>query len=246
MMSESNADRFIAAFTRIEHVLREVLDAHPKTKYQDLVGQAAENGYGPVATHQQRLRTFGYLRNAIVHNPDSPNAEVIANPRLDVVLEIEEIANNLTSPPTVATVYQESVYDVLGNQLVTEVAHEMKERDFSQAPVVTTDGNLRTVLTTNTIARWFAVAFDSGYDLGTAEVKDVLDYQESEDEFTVMSPVDSLFEVVDVFEHPAEAHLPPYAVIITKDGAPSGKVKGIITPYDLPAIFRQLKPSHQS
>ena len=125
-MPESNADRFLAAFNRIEHTLRQSLDnAGPETGYRTLIGEAAKVGYAPVNTYQQRLITFGYLRNAIVHNPDSPDGEVIADPRDNVVQEIEAFAGKLESPPTVATVYQKSVYDVLGNELVTEVAHKL-------------------------------------------------------------------------------------------------------------------------
>jgi CBS domain-containing protein len=245
-MAESNADRFLAAFKRIEHTLRQALDdAGRDTGYKTLISEGAKNGFAPVSTYQQRLITFGYLRNAIVHNPNTHNAEVIADPRTDVVREIEQIANNLQSPPTVDAVYQQTVYDVLGNCLVADVAYEMKERDFSQAPVITGDGSLRTLLTTNTIARWFAEAFHAGSDLANATIEEVLDYQESEDEYRVMDPTGSLFDVVNVFERPDEGHIPPYAAIITHDGSRSGKVKGIITPYDLPAVFSKLKPSHR-
>jgi predicted transcriptional regulator len=236
-MSESNAKRFLDAFNRIEKTLRKSLGEEPSTSYRTLIGEAAKLSHRPVNTYQHRLITFGYLRNAIVHEPDSDDGEVIARPRTDIVEEIEQIADNLESPSTVDSVIQGEVYTVLGNQLVRNVAHEMKEEDFSQAPVITSDETLRTLLTTNTIARWFAEASRENTEIDDATIEEVLDYREREDGFTVLSPSSTVFDIVETFAAGTGDHIPPYAAIVTDDGTDSGTVEGIITPYDLPAAF---------
>jgi CBS domain-containing protein len=243
---KGNAARFITAFKRIEQTLREVLeDTDPDTKYKTLIGEAAKVGYGPVNTYQQRLHTFGYLRNAILHSPDSSDEEVIAEPRTDIVEEIEDIAENLGSPPTVDTVYVDSVYSVYGNQPVSEVAFEMKERDFSQAPVTNYDKEFQTLLTTNSIARWFAETAHQDADLSKATVEEVLSHREKEEHYAVLSPDDTLFDLLDLFDADTNVHIPPYAAVVTKDGTDSGTLEGIITPFDLPEAYGQLAPSHR-
>lgn len=243
---KGNADRFIDAFKRIEDTLRKRLDdTDPDANYKTLIGEAAKIGYGPVKTYQQRLHTFGYLRNAIVHKPESPDKEVIARPRTDIVEEIEEIAGNIESPPTIDKVYRDAVYSVLGNQPVTKIASEMKKKDFSQAPVKHYDGKFRTLLTTNSISRWFAEAVQEEGDLSKATVDDVIDHRERADSYEVLGPSATLFDVLSVFDPDMEDHIPPYAAVITHDGNESGKVRGILTPYDLPLVYDEIAPSHR-
>jgi predicted transcriptional regulator len=244
-MSENNAKRFLHAFNRIEKTLRKDLEEGPGTPYKTLIGEAAKLGHRAVSAYQQRLISFSNLRNSIVHEPDSDGGEVIARPRTDIVEEIEQIADNLESPPTIESVTQRKVYTVLGNQLVRDVAQEMKERDFSQTPVITSDGTLRTLLTTNTIARWFAETSWENAQLDGATIEEVLDYREREDGYTVLSPSSTVFDIVETFATGTGDHIPPYAAIVTDDGTDSGTVEGIITPYDLPAAYDRLAPSHR-
>lgn len=243
---KGNAARFIAAFKRIEKTLQQVLeDTDPDANYKTLIGEAGKNGYGPVNTYRQRLHTFGYLRNAILHNPDSSDEEVIAEPRTDIVEEIEDIADNVQSPPTVDSIYVDSVYSVYGNQPVTKIALEMKERDFSQAPVTNYDREFQTLLTTNSIARWFAEAAHHDADLGEATVKDVLSHREQEEHYAVLSPEDTLFDLLDLFDADTDDHIPPYAAVVTQGGTDTGTLQGILTPFDLPAAYERLAPSHR-
>ena len=245
-MDQDNAERFIAAFERIEHTLRRALkDRDPDANYKTLIGEAAKKGYRPISAYQQRLHTYGYLRNAIVHHPGSSDEEVIARPRTDVVEEIEEIADNIESPPTIAGIYSDSVYSVVGNKLVSTVAHEMKKKDFSQAPVTTYDSEFRTLLTTNSIARWFAEATRQNLELDGATVDDVLDHREEKESCVILSPDDSLFDLLDVFNADTDDHIPPYAAVVTRDGKSTGKLEGILTPFDLPDAYDQLAPSHR-
>jgi predicted transcriptional regulator len=243
-MPESNADRFLDAFNRIEDRLRKVFNAEPDTGYNDMIGAAAQEQHSPIHVYQQRLIRFGYLRNAIVHNPKD-GGEVIANPRDDIVQQIEDIANTLESPPTVDSFCSRDVYSVIGNQLVREVAHEMEQKDYSQAPVVYSDNTYRDLLTTNAVARWFAVTSHESdtIDVSEATVSDVLRHRESQRDLDhILESGASLFEVIDAFDVATDGNeIPPYAVVVTSDGSPQGTVKGIITTFDLPEVYRRIK-----
>ena len=244
-MAKSKADRFLYAFNQIEKSLQQVLeDAGSDIGYKGLVAEAAKRGYLPASTYQQRLITFGYLRNAIVHNPESSDGEAIATPRNDVVQEIEEIAEIIEAPPTVDSICSGPVYTVLGNCLIRDVAIHMKEQDFSQAPVEDYEGNFRTLLTTNTVARWFAEALQRDTNLDEATVDDVLDYREREDNYELLPQDATLFRLVDMFDAKVENHIPPRVAIVTKDGSKSS-IEGIATPFDLPLAFRKLSFSRR-
>jgi predicted transcriptional regulator len=237
-------DRFFEAFKRIEHQLRQRgREAGSDTSFKDLVGQASQWEYGEVGAYHQRLLAFKDLRNAIAHIPEDGDRRPIATPRDDVVREIEHVADTITSPPTVDSILGRDVFDVLGNELISKVAAKMKENDYSQAPVVYADNNFRTLLTTNTIARWFAESSENRTNREKACVDDVLEYREQEDEHEILRPDATLFDVLQIFEHPTEDEVPPYAIVVTNGGEESGRVEGILTAFDLPAIYSRLTPA---
>lgn len=240
-LSLDNARRFFQAFKEIESFLRRRVEGADKdTKFAKLIADAADMDIAMIREYQGELLRYSFLRNALAHNPESKDRQVIAYPRTDVVEHIETIAQNLTSPPYIESIIRNEVHTVMGNQLITNVARNMKDRDFSQAPVVDAENRFQALLTTNTIARWFADAATDGQDIHESEVREVIDYQESDHECVVKASEDDLFQVVHVFRRDADHEVLPYAVVITKDGADDGKVKGIITPYDLHVVFDKL------
>lgn len=239
--SPSNADRFFQAFRRIEKVLRQkVAPGDYQVGYDTLIGEAAKMDLGMVQAYEVELQTYAKLRNALAHTPESEDLGVIADPRLDVVKQIEAIADNLTSPPRIDSIISDDVYSVMENELITDVAREMKEMDFSQSPVVDADRGFQALLTTNTIARWFADAATDGKDILNAEVREVIDHRERQDECVIMASSDNLFEVVDAFRRDVGQEVLPYAIVVTKGGAPHGTVEGIITPFDLHSVYNAL------
>lgn len=85
----SRADRFLSAFRDVEDYLRDLVSADPRTGFDALLAAAIPMSAG-VRRHQQRLRQYGWLRNAIVHSRYS-RAKPIADPREDVVADLEAI-----------------------------------------------------------------------------------------------------------------------------------------------------------
>jgi predicted transcriptional regulator len=242
----TNAQRFFDAFKRVEHTLRSRLEeATSETEYGELIDDAAQAGFVSVKTYNDRLQTFANLRHAIAHYPDDGEREVIADPRDSVVEDIEAIADNVETPPTVEEVCVEDVTDVVGNEFVADVARRMKEADYSQAPVVDYEGHFRTLLTTNTIARWFAEASENDEEMREAEVDDVLDYREREDACEILGPQDNLFKVLTIFETTEEGRPPPYAIVVTAGGRENGEIEGILTPFDLPQVYDTLHLSRR-
>jgi hypothetical protein len=103
----SRAERFLTAFKDIEDHLRDFLAASPQVGFETLVTQATPRRPA-VRRYQQRLRQFGWLRNAIVHSRDR-KPKPIADPREDVVREIQAIRNAIVDPPLLSRVLNASV-----------------------------------------------------------------------------------------------------------------------------------------
>ena len=91
----SRADRFIAAFNGIEQTLREELGVPPGVYFTEVVKKARRTH---IITEDIAESLFAYarLRNAISHDRYK-NGEPIADPRPDVVAEIEGIRTIVTA-----------------------------------------------------------------------------------------------------------------------------------------------------
>jgi len=236
-MENTNADRFLRAFERIESTLKKRL-SEPKKPYQKLVGRAASGKVASVNQYQHDLIRFGYLRNAIVHEP-SQGGKVIADPRDDTVTRIEHIADRVESPPTVETFCANRPYTASLDDPIGPVVRFMEEHRFSQAPVLD-EGKLISLLTTNTVARWLAdETRESELNLD-APIKNVLRHRESDENYHVIQRDATLFDAKEAFDVDHTSERPPAAVIITANEDEDGSVIGIITTADLPGIHQQL------
>jgi hypothetical protein len=92
----SNGDRFEGAYNKIDALLRKKFGAAKTLSFSSIVVEAAKKD-ATVRANKEDLLEFGDLRNAIVH--DRGKAPVLlADPREDVVVEIEKIWNRISRP----------------------------------------------------------------------------------------------------------------------------------------------------
>jgi CBS domain-containing protein len=240
MKKISNGDRFLAAYNDIEAEFRRALhpDGHP--------------GFMQMArkyTHQRRLpsayldelRDFADLRNAISHsrwNGDQP----IADPNEATVTEIEQLRDQITSPPTARSVLSDRrVCTASPDDPVSAVLKHVMDFDYSQIPVYH-DAHYEGILTTNTVARWAAYWLGRGYQLsGTELVSRVLAFTEPCERVLFASPAITAAEAIDKLTHGGKGRTPVTALLITKDGLESGTPTGIITSIDLLALSAALR-----
>ena len=94
----TNADRFLDAFKAIEDHLQRIVGGTEQAAFVDLVTLATQ-GDAAVREVADRLRRYARLRNAIVHNANDSQRRAIAEPRKDVVEDIEWIRLVVTKPP---------------------------------------------------------------------------------------------------------------------------------------------------
>lgn len=92
------------------------------------------------------------LRNAIVHRPNR-GGQPIADPRPDVVRQIEAIRSALVTAPALTAVLGRGVTVTSVDAGMAEASRRMLEGDFSQLPVMS-DGRVVDLLTTDAVSRW--------------------------------------------------------------------------------------------
>jgi predicted transcriptional regulator len=177
------------------------------------------------------LRSFGDLRNVIVHSKVRPNQH-LATPSPWVVERIERIRDELTSPGLAIPTFQRDVQTVRTTDTLLHVLTLIRQCDYSQFPVYE-DGRFRGLLTENGITRWLAhhvVEARQPLDQATTvAVKGVLGEEEhhKNHQFVRRSmPVD---ELLATFARQPLVE----ALLITETGKRTEKLLGLATRWDI-------------
>ncbi len=132
-MEKTNAQRFIKAYNTIDYALRTQYNFSQGISFSELIRKAVVLD-SVVRKYEDSLVDYGRLRNAIIHR--SNEDYIIAEPHLDVVLDIERIAQLISSPPKVLnTICKHSVTNVEGNQMLKDVIKIIYQTGFSNLPV---------------------------------------------------------------------------------------------------------------
>lgn len=238
MTSLSNAERFLNAYSAIEHEMERILNLKEHRRFFELVDRSAR--VNPVIERYRfDLKEYSELRNAIVH--DRAGGEIIAVPVDDVVNNIERIAGLLLEPPRVAPLFLKEVLTLSVDHPVSRAIRDLSRMSYTQAPLL--DGDLMVgLVTSNMIVKWMGIRLAEGcIDLGYTTLRDVVEIAGHEDNYVAVSVNKSLFEIPDLFYHWQQEGRKLEAVLITQNGSLSESIIGIITNRDLPLVHRELE-----
>ncbi len=232
----SRGERFRRAFLAIDKHLRQLTELSDKEPFAFVMHKA--RSYSPLVSRRwQDLEAIRKLRNAIVHDTYG----LLAEPTDKAVQLVEEIRDLLLEPPRVDTSpFLSEVITISLEAPVAEAVRVMHEKDFSQLPVVGQKGIVG-LLTTSTIARWLGtqVAEDI-FSLTETAVAEVLQYKEEDETWKCIPRHSTLVEAVEFFEQELHQGHRPVALIITHSGKQHEAPLGIITPWDLPEIYKRI------
>lgn len=198
---------------------------------------AADKNDPVVRRHKEALKTFADLRNVMQHSPVL-NGKVLATPREDAVLAIENIAQWVENPPQIRIHMIKNPNVVNPTGPLVDAATLVISEGFSQLPVYA-DNRYVALFTTNALARWLSAAVQRGEgDIieGNVKISDVLAFTEDHEEPKFVKPTESAYKVCEILS--SDDPLP--AVLITTDGLPSGQLQGIVTRFDVPTILRKI------
>lgn len=237
-MTLTNGERFLAGFRLIEEVLRRDEDGRSRRRsFAELVDDSRRP---PVVHHRRELKDLAELRNAIVHR-STRDGRPIAEPHDETVELIEDLARKIAEPPPALSVASRGVIVCRPDDDVGDVARRMRSAGVSQVPVVE-DGALVGVLSSDTITRWIAATLEdtgAGAHFASRPVHEVLDHAEHSDDSAVLGPNASVFDAIAAFRQGLDTGRPLHALLITSSGRRNGRVLGILTPADVPALLEQ-------
>lgn len=239
----SNAERFLNAFSAVEHEMERVLKLKDHRPFYELIDKSSR--LNPVIERYRfDLKEYGELRNAIVH--DRAGGEVIAEPNDTVVAHIEHISRLLLEPPRVAPLFLKEVLALAADDSIARAIRELSRMSYTQVPVIE-GGETTCLLTSNMIVKWMGLSLaENSFDIENTTLQDVVIRVGNEDNYEVVSVNKSLFEIPDLFYHWQQQGKKLEAVLITQNGDLSEPLLGIITNRDLPLVYRALDQNNEA
>ncbi|HED23596.1 MAG TPA: CBS domain-containing protein [Firmicutes bacterium] len=237
MTEQSNSERFLNAFSAIEHEMGRILNIKDHRRFFELVDKSAR--VNPVIERFRfDLREYSELRNAIVH--DRAGGEIIAEPNNEVVHSIERIAALLLEPPKVAPLFLKEVLSLKASDPVSKAVRAFSRFSYTQAPVIEEE-KMVGLLTSNMIVKWMGISLaDESFDIDKTTVGDVIKVVGHEKEYEIVPVTRPLFDIPDLFYSWQKKGRKLEAVLITQNGQKDEPLLGIITNRDLPQIHREL------
>lgn len=231
----SPAIDFITAFNQIEQFLRHELNARNSDSFKAMVGWA-ERDHLINSTQHAALDAFSDLRNAISHG-SYREGQAIADPRPDVIEEIQHLRDLLLDPPTALSVLgHHEVRTVSPQDDIREILKVIRDTPISQLPIYH-EGRCTGLLTTKTIALWVAADLGDNDQLGSRSVTEVLRWAEHEDRALFLPRSVGAQEAIDALTTPTQKGSMPRAAIITEHGRADQKPIRIIGGRDIAVLM---------
>lgn len=234
------ADRFVAAYNKIERHLERLVDKDSRGGYHmgfpELVRKARDSS-AVVRFHELDLREFGELRNAIVHGSVEPGV-VIAEPHLSAVELIERIASGLVQPEKVIPRFAREVIYVSPDEPLSRILALVNKHHYTQFPVLDTRSGLLGLITYTGIVNWLATNY-TGSSLVALDVtaKELLRFEDPLENFRVVDQDSNVYQVKEIFAANIDrTRQKVNAVLVTEDGTGRARLLGIVTPSDIVSI----------
>ncbi len=228
---KEQSGKFETAFNRIHKALKEMVKGTDSDAFVELLYSGYKN-HSLVRKYKSELHQFAKLRNAIVH--ERVNADYyIAEPHIEVVERIEEIAKEFEKPQTALSIATSPVFYYYEDAYLKDVLKVINKFDFTRFPVYDKDDKYVALLTSTEIIQWMAKHFsDSVVHFENVRIKELL--TKGKNYFvTFVDEEASLYHIEELFERYHTRGKKLQAVIITETGDRHGKPIGVITPWDL-------------
>ncbi|MFC7370624.1 CBS domain-containing protein [Fictibacillus iocasae] len=226
------SDRFEIAFNQIHKCLVDEVGGKGDDRFKYLL-DAGSAKHSLVRSFYDELCQFAKLRNAIVHEKTDHDF-YIAEPHLNIVERIEQIAEYFLEPERALTIATKSVVCFEENETLRRVLECIKKQDYTRFPIYNSKGEYQWLLTASEILNWMTKQLnDNVIDLDDARIVDIRQKNKKKKHVEFMSKTSSIFKAEEIFENYHKENKKLEAIIITLSGKKNEKPLGIITSYDL-------------
>ena len=232
----NNSEKFLETYNNLDQYLKKEIRADDYVSYANKVKNSKNT---VVNRFKDELLSFGTLRNAIVHNPKIDN-KAIAEPHDRTVERFNEIYEIINNPKKVIPIFQ---FDVLGankDDYINDILKQMKQKSFSQFPVLDSNEAIIELINNNTISRWLASEIDENGTIiiDGVTVEKLIPEIEFKRNYKFISRDTSIYKAYDLFlNHISKDERNLDVLFITHNGKETEKLLGLITISDLAPLI---------
>lgn len=228
----TNAQKFLDHYNELDKLLAKSLNQPDYVSFRDKVRVLSEKN-AVIKRYKDDLFQLGNLRNAISHQ--SKGGVPIADPFEETVQLIQKILEEFKNPKRVIPAFYFEVFTVTPDTPLINLLNEMKIQNFSQAPILDTDGKVIEVISTNTISRWLFAEYRNEYiDLTAAKISDLMPHIEVKANYTLISRSTTVYEAAEIYLKMSKDKKSQLdCLIITQNGKASEKLMGIVCIEDI-------------
>lgn len=222
------ANKFLAAFNRIEKWMRDEIDVPNNMGFSEIVRRLSKRHDLLVRRYQDDLIEIAQLRNAIVHDRISPDF-VIAEPNEWVIKKLEKIEMDLTRPEKVIPRFKKHVTGFDKNTTLTSILTIIAEKRYSQFPIYD-GGKFLGLVTAHGLGIWMAMQdHDTSIRINGQTIQVVLESDRKRNNYRFINEDTHVFQAIELFLKDPTIE----ALLITKDGNPDGNLIGIMRPKEV-------------
>lgn len=229
-MPESNAIRFINAYNTIDQSIRAIYNFRRNISFADMIRRSVPLN-SVVRRYEDKLIDYARLRNAIIHN--STDEKVIAEPHDDVVMEMERIAELVSTPPLVLqSIPHKDVYVLDGSTSLKHAIEISASTGYRVIPVYWEDrliGVVHNARLVDALGQCVANGGDLSKFCEGTPIKDVVQESDMDMTYTIRSEKLTVQEALDIFYNNRKI----LAIIITKKGNFLERPISIVTMGDI-------------
>ncbi|MBQ7602875.1 MAG: hypothetical protein IJU58_01855 [Clostridia bacterium] len=230
MKKGSNAMRFINAYNIIDQSLRSIYNYKRNLSFADVVRRTVPLN-GVVRRYEDKLIDYARLRNSIVHN--SNEDRVIAEPHIEVVVEMEHIAGLISSPPRVVDSIKKKDVKILdAHATVSDGIVALSVTGFKCIPIY--DNNMLVgIIDSTQLVTVLGDVLRDGVNISKycdqTPMINILDLNNKNKTYVICGETLTVQQALDAFYHNRKL----LAIIITKHGTFAEKPVNILTNADL-------------
>ena len=190
-----------------------------------------------IKRYSKELLSYGRLRNAIVHNPDS-RVQPIAEPHDEVVAKYEALVERMMRPPKAREhwVSRKDITVATASDRLIPIMIEMSERSFSHVPLIRDD------VVAGVLSEWtpLEIAKDTK-ELLIEDTQTIDEFSEwtclkrptNQQAATFAAKDSTLGDIKEMFRASYEKDIRLGIIFFTEHGKAHEKLLGLLTPWDV-------------
>lgn len=227
------SDEFLNLYKTLEEVLSEKYSDRTRN-YGSVVVQFMNDAEG--RQFKDKLNLCREIRNLLSHHPEV-NGESIIEPSQTMIDFLNEVIDYVKRPPLAinySTPFENLLKASLSNKALT-VMKKMEKRGFSHVPVID-DKRFVGVFSVGTVFVYISENTPM-VNIEEMEIRGFMNYLpvdfHTTERFRFMPKTTTVTEAKTAFEQPHQRSRRLAAIFITDNGTQSGRLLGMITPWDI-------------